>query len=72
MFTTLLKRNARPVAPVNLVLISSLLLVRFASQEAHEKSLAPPRCSKKILPIYRLKMKTLNDRINKITKQQQR
>lgn len=51
MLTTRLNRNALPVAPVNLVLMSSLLLVRLASQDAQEKSLAPPKCSKKIFPI---------------------
>ena len=40
--TTLLKRKALPVAPVNLVEMSSLLLVRFASQLTHENNRLPP------------------------------
>ena len=49
--TTRLKRKARPVDPVNLVLISSSRLVRKVSQRPQEKSLEPPKCSRYILPI---------------------
>jgi len=48
---TLLKRNARPVAPVNRVEISSDRFVRDVSQVPHENSLDPPMCSKNVLPI---------------------
>lgn len=44
--TTLLKRKALPVAPVNLVEMSSFLLVRKVSHCAHEKSRFPPMCSR--------------------------
>lgn len=40
-----------PVAPVNLVLMSSLLLVRLVSHEAHAYNLVPLMCSRKIRPI---------------------
>jgi len=46
-----LKRNARPVAPVNRVEISSDRFVRDVSQVPHENSLDPPMCSKNVLPI---------------------
>jgi hypothetical protein len=49
--TTRLKRKARPVAPVNLVLISSDRFVRFVSHLAQEKRRLPPICSRKIRPI---------------------
>jgi len=35
-------KKALPVAPVNLVEINSVLLVRTVSHEAQEKSLDPP------------------------------
>lgn len=50
-FTTLLNRNARPVAPVKRVLINSALFVKFVSHLAHENKRLPPICSKNILPI---------------------
>jgi len=40
------------VAPVNLVLMSSDLLVRMVSQEAQEKSRDPPMWAKKMRPIF--------------------
>lgn len=46
-------RNS-PVAPVNLVLISSFLFVRFVSQEAHAYNFVPLMWSRKILPIAQL------------------
>lgn len=48
---TLLKRKARPVAPVKRVEISSERLVRIVSQLAHEKRRVPPMWSRKIRPI---------------------
>lgn len=48
---TLLKRNARPVAPVKRVEISSERLVSIVSQLAHEKRRVPPMWSRKIRPI---------------------
>jgi hypothetical protein len=44
--TTLLKRKALPVAPVNRVEINSALLVRKVSHCAQENILDPPKCSK--------------------------
>ena len=44
--TTLLKRKALPVAPVNLVEMSSFRLVRKVSHCAHENSRFPPMCSR--------------------------
>lgn len=49
--TTLLKRNALPVAPVNRVEMSSERLVRIVSQFAQENRRVPPIWSRKILPI---------------------
>lgn len=49
--TTLLNKNARPVAPVNLVLINSERFVKFVSQVAQENKRVPPMCSKNIRPI---------------------
>jgi len=49
--TTLLNRKARPVAPVNLVEMSSPLLVRTVSQLLHENNRLPPQCSMNILPM---------------------
>ena len=49
--TTLLKRKALPVAPVNRVEMSSLLLVRFASQLTHENNRLPPMWSRKMRPM---------------------
>lgn len=43
-----------PVAPVNLVLISSFLFVRLVSQEAQAYNLVPLMWSRKILPIAQL------------------
>lgn len=39
------------MAPVNLVLMSSLLFVRLVSHEAHAYNLVPLMCSRKIRPI---------------------
>lgn len=50
-YLTLLKRKARPVAPVKRVEMSSERLVRIVSQLAHEKRRVPPMWSKKIRPI---------------------
>ncbi|KRY10989.1 hypothetical protein T12_3803 [Trichinella patagoniensis] len=50
-FTTLLKRKARPVAPVNRVDTSSLRFVKNTSQFVQENSRVPPKCSKKRRPI---------------------
>lgn len=50
-FTTRLNKNARPVAPVNRVDISSARFVSGVSQLAHRKILDPPRWLKKIRPI---------------------
>lgn len=49
--TTLLKRNARPVAPVKRVLINSLRFVRKVSQAAQENRRIPPICCRNILPM---------------------
>lgn len=49
--TTLLNKKARPVAPVNLVLINSERFVRFVSHLAQENNRFPPICSKNIFPI---------------------
>ena len=51
VLTTRLKRNARPVEPVNRVDTSSLRLVKGVSQCAHEKMRWPPRCSRNTRPI---------------------
>lgn len=48
---TLLKRKARPVAPVKRVEMSSERLVRIVSQLAQEKRRVPPMWSRKIRPI---------------------
>ncbi|KRY50836.1 hypothetical protein T03_12544 [Trichinella britovi] len=53
-FTTLLKRKARPVAPVNRVDTSSLRFVKNTSQFVQENSRVPPKCSKKRRPIQTL------------------
>lgn len=50
-FTTLLKRNALPVAPVKRVLISSERFVKLVSHVAQENKRLPPMCSKNIRPI---------------------
>lgn len=49
--TTLLKRKARPVAPVNRVLISSERFVKLVSHRAHENRRLPPMCSRNTFPI---------------------
>lgn len=50
-FRTLLKRKARPVAPVKRVEMSSDRFVRMVSQLAQEKRRVPPMWSKKMRPI---------------------
>ncbi|XP_003379550.1 hypothetical protein Tsp_03208 [Trichinella spiralis] len=63
-FTTLLKRKARPVAPVNRVDTSSLRFVKNTSQFVQENSRVPPKCSKKRRPIQTiLKNKKNNEKI---------
>ncbi|KRY28806.1 hypothetical protein T01_2248 [Trichinella spiralis] len=63
-FTTLLKRKARPVAPVNRVDTSSLRFVKNTSQFVQENSRVPPKCSKKRRPIQTiLKNKKNNEKV---------
>ena len=53
-FTARLNRKARPVAPVNLVDMSSSLLVRLAPHSLQLKHLAPvPMCVRNGLPIFK-------------------
>ncbi|KAH9421399.1 hypothetical protein DERP_010536 [Dermatophagoides pteronyssinus] len=49
--TTLLNKNARPVAPVNLVLNNCVRFVNGVSQLAQTYKRWPPICFKNTLPI---------------------